>query len=174
MSAPSEVSSPEERVLKFLVASQRRSPRGLPLHRLLQQLKGDLSGLDFARLDQALRVLESQGLVKRDWYGPWDFLVMVTPRGQDRLTEPATSLPPPEVSAREENELLKKELDAVRAELDRVYQTLSDVTEKHKLDRETLEEALSQLEVQAQRIHELEEMLSRAPEGDGGASPSGG
>ncbi len=164
MSGEPGVLTPEDRVLRYLDGTVARNPRGVPLHRLLQQLKGELSGLDFARLDVALRALEALGLVRRDWYGPGDFLVMLTPRGRERVealrggasAEP--TLPP----RGEESARLKEELNALRGELDQVYRNLTEATERHRLDRETLEEVLAQLEVQAQRIHELEDLLARA------------
>ncbi len=94
MSGEPGVLTPEDRVLRYLDGTVARNPRGVPLHRLLQQLKGELSGLDFARLDVALRALEALGLVRRDWYGPGDFLVMLTPRGRERV-RPCGGGPPP-------------------------------------------------------------------------------
>jgi hypothetical protein len=175
MPEESRVPTPEDRVLRYLDGTVARNPRGVPLHRLLQQLKGELSGLDFARLDVALRSLEALGYVRRDWYGPGDFLVMLTPRGRERV-EGLLGVPPPEPApAPREDEAarLKEELNTLRGELDQVYRNLTEATERHRLDRETLEEVLAQLEVQAQRIHELEDLLAKAtgppPEGSSGA-----
>ncbi len=165
------VPAPEDRVLRYLEGTVARNPRGVPLHRLLQQLKGELSGLDFARLDVALRALEALGFVRRDWYGPGDFLVILTPRGRERvesLLGVAQPEPPPAARG-DDSARLQDELNALRGELDQVYRNLTEATERHRLDRETLEEVLAQLEVQAQRIHELEELLARAA----GASPEG-
>ena len=175
MSGEPGVLTPEDRVLRYLDGTVTRNPRGVPLHRLLQQLKGELSGLDFARLDVAIRALEALGLVRRDWYGPGDFLLMLTPRGRERV-EALRGLPPvePPASPRgDEPARLKEELNALRGELDQVYRNLTEATERHRLDRETLEEVLAQLEVQAQRIHELEDLLTRAA-GSGTEGSSGG
>lgn len=79
--------TPEDRVLRWVAGTAGATSKGVPLQVLVRQLKGDLTGLDFARLQQACQNLEAAGLVTRDWFGPADFVMRPTEAGSARANE---------------------------------------------------------------------------------------
>ncbi|MDE1822292.1 MAG: hypothetical protein KGJ23_15440 [Euryarchaeota archaeon] len=73
-----------------------------------------------------------------------------------------TEIPPETTWATLGTEGSTAEPSDLHAQIDELRQALADSREKHALDRETLEEVLHQMEVQAERISMLEEALRKA------------
>jgi len=76
--------SSEERILLWVDQATQGNDRPVPLKRLVQQLKEDLTGIDYPTLERACNMLEQAGLIQRQWFTPSDFNLQITDRGRAR------------------------------------------------------------------------------------------
>ena len=80
----SKAYTPEDRVLRWISTMVPRFRMGIPTSFFLRHLKGDLTGFNFANLEAALKRLESEGAIRRDWDTPGEYRVQLTEPGAQR------------------------------------------------------------------------------------------
>ena len=100
----SKAYTPEDRVLRWISTMVPRFRMGIPTSFFVRHLKGDLTGFNFANLEAALKRLESEGAIRRDWDTPGEYRVQLTEPGAQRArmledraarARAPTSPPPP-------------------------------------------------------------------------------
>ncbi len=80
----SKAYTPEDRVLRWISTMVPRFRMGIPTSFFVRHLKGDLTGFNFANLEAALKRLESEGAIRRDWDTPGEYRVQLTEPGAQR------------------------------------------------------------------------------------------
>lgn len=74
----------EDRVLRWVGSVASRFKSGIPSERFLREFKGPLAGLNFPRVEAAVKNLQKAGLVRLEWDTPGEFRVFSTPQGLQR------------------------------------------------------------------------------------------